>query len=265
MKTWITIFAATILAGNLIAFAAFLWPVPDAGGTVVELAHDFGTAENLQGTLAHTFTLANHWHEPLIVDSVRQDCRCSVPRVAFSALAPGESGEVEVSLFIIGGQARHEGAVFVECLGRESGAPYRFVLKVSATVSRYHEVTVEPRSLWLGDLAEARFPIRREVVVREFLNGAPAADAAQTSVVLATRDGGAAPGARAVAVDAATVGVAADALGRHLRESRVTLELTRAAIEAGRLEGSARMVLTCGQSGSTAETPIAWYGTIGTW
>lgn len=58
--------------------------------------HDFGTIK--EGEIVnHTFAFTNAGKEPLIVSNAKGSCGCTVPRWPKEPIAPGETGEIEVS------------------------------------------------------------------------------------------------------------------------------------------------------------------------
>ncbi|NNC95726.1 MAG: DUF1573 domain-containing protein [Chitinophagales bacterium] len=60
-----------------------------------KMEHDFGTIE--QGDkVAHTFEFTNTGSEPLIIQSAKGSCGCTVPQWPKDPVAPGEVGELKV-------------------------------------------------------------------------------------------------------------------------------------------------------------------------
>jgi len=61
-----------------------------------EYAHDFGML-NEGDKVYHKFKFKNTGTTPLIIENARGSCGCTVPQWPREPIAPGESGEIEVS------------------------------------------------------------------------------------------------------------------------------------------------------------------------
>ena len=63
--------------------------------TFTEEEHDFGTIK--EGDIVeHTFTFTNTGEAPLIIESARASCGCTVPKWPKDPIAVGETGEIQV-------------------------------------------------------------------------------------------------------------------------------------------------------------------------
>lgn len=60
-----------------------------------EETHDFGTI-NEGDVVEHTFKFKNNGKSPLVIQSARASCGCTVPSYPKEPLAPGEEGEILV-------------------------------------------------------------------------------------------------------------------------------------------------------------------------
>lgn len=90
--------------------------VVDTDGTPVftfeEESHDFGQIE--QGTKAETvFTFTNTGDAPLIITSARGSCGCTVPKWPNEPIAPGATGQIEVSFDSKGRQGKQQKSVTI--------------------------------------------------------------------------------------------------------------------------------------------------------
>ncbi|MGB1242227.1 MAG: DUF1573 domain-containing protein [Chitinophagales bacterium] len=59
------------------------------------MSHDFGTIEAGE-KVSHLFTFTNRSEEPLIINSVKGSCGCTVPEWSKEPVAPGSEGQIEV-------------------------------------------------------------------------------------------------------------------------------------------------------------------------
>jgi hypothetical protein len=62
-----------------------------------ELEHDFGTFKESDGTQITTFEFTNNGDVPLVLNSVRASCGCTTPKWTREPVAPGKTGEIQVS------------------------------------------------------------------------------------------------------------------------------------------------------------------------
>ncbi len=59
------------------------------------MIHDFGTIEAGE-KVSHLFTFKNSSSEPLVINSVKGSCGCTVPEWSKEPVAPGSEGQIEV-------------------------------------------------------------------------------------------------------------------------------------------------------------------------
>lgn len=59
------------------------------------MIHDFGTIEAGE-KVSHLFTFKNSSNEPLVINSVKGSCGCTVPEWSKEPVAPGSEGQIEV-------------------------------------------------------------------------------------------------------------------------------------------------------------------------
>jgi hypothetical protein len=73
-------------------------PVKPEGTTsieYVETEHDFGTVQ-YPGENLHTFKFKNTGSVPLVIESAKASCGCTVPNKPDEPIMPGEMGEMDV-------------------------------------------------------------------------------------------------------------------------------------------------------------------------
>jgi hypothetical protein len=58
--------------------------------------HDFGTLKE-GASVSYTFEFKNTGNKPLLISNAKGSCGCTVPRWPKEAIAPGETGEIEVT------------------------------------------------------------------------------------------------------------------------------------------------------------------------
>lgn len=61
------------------------------------LEHDFGTIREADGDVTCTFTFTNTGTAPLALNSVSAPCNCTKPKFSPKPVAPGKSGEIQVT------------------------------------------------------------------------------------------------------------------------------------------------------------------------
>lgn len=59
--------------------------------------HDFGTIQEDNGTVTHTFKISNSGDAPLVVTRVIASCGCTTPEWTKEPIAPGKTGEVKIT------------------------------------------------------------------------------------------------------------------------------------------------------------------------
>jgi hypothetical protein len=62
-----------------------------------ELEHDFGNFKESDGVQTTTFKFSNNGEVPLVLNNVRASCGCTTPKWTREPVAPGNSGEIQVS------------------------------------------------------------------------------------------------------------------------------------------------------------------------
>lgn len=62
-----------------------------------ELEHDFGNFKESDGVQTTTFKFTNKGESPLVLNNVRASCGCTTPKWTREPVAPGNSGEIQVS------------------------------------------------------------------------------------------------------------------------------------------------------------------------
>ncbi len=71
------------------------YALPKTAMTFSEMTHDFGVIEEGE-KVTHVFTFHNTGEEPLIVNSAKGSCGCTIPTFSKEPIPPGGSGEMEV-------------------------------------------------------------------------------------------------------------------------------------------------------------------------
>ena len=62
-----------------------------------ETSYDFGTIQEADGKVAHTFVIDNTGTGPLVITRVIASCGCTTPEWTKEPIAPGKSGEVKIT------------------------------------------------------------------------------------------------------------------------------------------------------------------------
>lgn len=78
------------------------------------VTHDFGAFDEDDGTVTCTFTYVNDGDEPLAITAARATCGCTTPTFTRKAVAPGDSGRVEVSFNPTGRPGRFSKRVYID-------------------------------------------------------------------------------------------------------------------------------------------------------
>jgi hypothetical protein len=91
---------------------------------------DFGVV--IQGEkVSHTFTFTNTGKSALIISSVHAGCGCTVPKYSKDPIAPGASGEIEVTFDSSGRSGVQSKSVTVSSNAQPSGVELRFIADVA--------------------------------------------------------------------------------------------------------------------------------------
>ncbi len=102
--------------------------------SVNEEVHDFGLVE--QGSSnTFTFVVTNTGDAPLVIEDAKSTCGCTVPKKPTEPIAPGESGEIEVTFKPKKGQTNVTKPVNITA----NTEPRQTSLKIKATVQQDEE------------------------------------------------------------------------------------------------------------------------------
>lgn len=98
--------------------------------TFKEEFFDFGVV--IQGEkVSHTFTFTNTGKSALIISTVHAGCGCTVPKYSKDPIAPGGSGEIEVTFDSSGRSGVQSKSVTVSSNAQPSSIELRFVADVA--------------------------------------------------------------------------------------------------------------------------------------
>lgn len=61
------------------------------------VTHDFGTIQEDNGSVSHTFTVKNDGDAPLVITRVIASCGCTTPDWTKEPIAPGKTGEIKIT------------------------------------------------------------------------------------------------------------------------------------------------------------------------
>ncbi len=149
--------ALTLLAGGT-AFAAYQ-PADDGVGasfqvspslTVETEKYDFGRIDDSQAKTT-TFKFKNTGTGPLTISDVHGSCGCTVPKLAKTVYAPGESGEFTVTFNPHGKKGPQNQTVTIT-----SNDPQRPTRQVTITANVSPMVSVDPQVLQLGQVPKGQ-------------------------------------------------------------------------------------------------------------
>ena len=70
--------------------------VPKTTMEFADMTHDFGTIDE-GDKVEHIFKFKNSGDEPLIINSAKGSCGCTVPEYPKDPIAPGKTGEIKVT------------------------------------------------------------------------------------------------------------------------------------------------------------------------
>ncbi len=59
--------------------------------------HDFGVIQEDNGTVTHTFKISNKGDMPLVITRVIASCGCTTPNWTKEPIAPGGTGEINIT------------------------------------------------------------------------------------------------------------------------------------------------------------------------
>lgn len=149
--------ALTLVAGGA-AFAAFQ-PADDGVGASFQVSpslsvekekHDFGTIDDSQSQTT-SFKFKNTGTGPLTISDVHGSCGCTVPKLAKTTYAPGESGEFTVTFNPHGKKGPQNQTVTIT-----SNDPQRATRQVTISANVSPMVSVDPQVLQLGQVPKGQ-------------------------------------------------------------------------------------------------------------
>ncbi|MBD5174906.1 MAG: DUF1573 domain-containing protein [Bacteroidales bacterium] len=76
--------------------------------------HDFGAFDEDMGPVTCQFTFVNDGSEPIAVTAARASCGCTTPKYSREAVAPGDTGSIEVTYNPAGRPGRFEKSIAVD-------------------------------------------------------------------------------------------------------------------------------------------------------
>lgn len=91
MKQIVFVFMAILLATGMASAD---------GGAVIsadETSYDFGQIEEDEGKVSVTFTIKNTGDAPLVITRVIASCGCTTPEWTREPIAPGKTGDIEIT------------------------------------------------------------------------------------------------------------------------------------------------------------------------
>ena len=113
-----------------------------------QLEHDFGAFKEKDGVQTTTFKYKNDGAVPLILNNVRPSCGCTTPKWTREPVAPGASGEIQVSY-----NPRNRPGAFHKTIMIQSNAENpTVVLKITGKVEPREKTLAELYPRKLGDL-----------------------------------------------------------------------------------------------------------------
>ena len=113
-----------------------------------ELEHDYGTFKESDGVQTTTFAFTNKGAVPLVLNSVRASCGCTSPKWTREPVAPGKSGEIQVSY-----NPRNRPGYFDKTVTVSSNAENaNVVLHIKGTVAQREKSIAELYPRKLGEL-----------------------------------------------------------------------------------------------------------------
>lgn len=113
-----------------------------------KMEHDFGTFKEEDGVQTTTFKYKNEGAVPLILNNVRPSCGCTTPKWTREPVAPGATGEIQVTY-----NPRNRPGVFNKTIMVQSNAENpTVVLKITGRVEPREKTLAELYPRKLGDL-----------------------------------------------------------------------------------------------------------------
>ncbi len=113
-----------------------------------ETEHDFGSFKEDDGAQTTTFKFKNEGDVPLVLNNVRASCGCTTPKWTREPVAPGNSGEIQVSY-----NPRNRPGAFNKTVTVQSNAETATViLKIRGKVEAREKTLAEEYPRELGEL-----------------------------------------------------------------------------------------------------------------
>lgn len=113
-----------------------------------EMSHDFGTFKESAGPQTTTFKFTNEGSQPLVLNSVRASCGCTTPKWTREPVAPGGTGEIQVSYNPKNRPGSFNKSVTVQS-NAENGT---VVLRINGRVEEREKTLAELYPRQIGDL-----------------------------------------------------------------------------------------------------------------
>lgn len=112
------------------------------------ITHDFGTFKEKDGTQTTTFKFKNEGAAPLVLSNVRASCGCTTPKWTREPVAPGASGEIQVSY-----NPKNRPGTFNKSVMVNSNAENSMVsLRITGSVEQREKTLAELYPRKIGDL-----------------------------------------------------------------------------------------------------------------
>jgi len=113
-----------------------------------EMSHDFGSFKEADGAQTTTFKFTNEGNQPLILNSVRASCGCTTPKWTREPVAPGSTGEIQVSY-----NPKNRPGSFNKTVTVQSNAESpTTVLRIHGNVAQREKTLAEQYPRQIGDL-----------------------------------------------------------------------------------------------------------------
>lgn len=113
-----------------------------------ETVHDFGTFKESDGVQTTTFKFKNEGAVPLVLNNVRASCGCTTPKWTREPVAPGASGEIQVSY----DPRNRPGAVNKTITVQSNAENPTVVLRITGKTQEREKTLAELYPRTLGDL-----------------------------------------------------------------------------------------------------------------
>lgn len=113
-----------------------------------ELEHDFGSFKEADGVQTTTFKFTNKGAVPLVLNNVRASCGCTTPKWTRVPVAPGSTGEIQVSY-----NPKNRPGTFNKSVTIQSNAENAtVVLRITGSVEQREKTLAELYPRKVGDL-----------------------------------------------------------------------------------------------------------------